>query len=131
MGSFFFVRDSLMDFSKVKLMLNLDLMCGGDDGFMVVNAQADNTRDFYNSLVEINNKDHKVKEIKSRANAANSDHYPFAHKGMPAVFIYTLGGRTGGYHQPSDTPENASLSQYHNIVSLLIKGLERCCGTGE
>lgn len=125
MGSFFFVRDSLMDFSKVKLMLNLDLLCGGDDGFMVVNAQAENTRDFYDAMVAINQKERKVKEIKSRPNAANSDHYPFTQKGMPAVFIYTLGGKTGGYHQPSDTPENASLSQYEPIVSLLIRGLEQ------
>ena len=131
MGSHFFVRDSLMDFSKVKLMLNLDLLCGGDDGFMVVNSQADNTKGFYDSLLALNKQMNKkkggVKEIKSRPNAANSDHYPFAHKGMPAVFVYTLGGKTGGYHQPDDTPENASLKQYHRIVSLLIKGVESMC----
>ena len=131
MGSFFFVRDSLFDFSKVKLMLNLDLLCGGDDGFMVVNSQAENTKGFYNALLDINKAMSKkkggVKEIKSRPNAANSDHYPFAKKGMPAVFIYTLGGKTGGYHQPDDTPENASLKQYHAIVTLLIKGVERVC----
>ncbi len=125
MGSFFFVRDSLFDFSKLKLMLNLDLLCGGDDGFMVVNAQAENTKAFYSSLVELNRKRPMVKEIKSRPNAANSDHYPFARKGMPAVFVYTLGGKTGGYHAPSDTPENAGLSNYNAMVSLLIKGLER------
>ncbi len=128
MGSYFFVLDSLFDFSKVKLVLNLDLLCGGDDGFMVVNSQADNTKDFYNALVDLNKQMNKrkggVKEIKSRPNAANSDHYPFTTKGMPAVFVYTLGGKTGGYHAPSDTPENASLSKYHNIVSLLIKGVE-------
>ena len=44
------------------------------------------------------------------------------------VFVYTLGGKTGGYHAPSDTPENASLKQYHRIVSLLIKGVEKVCG---
>ena len=131
MGSSFFVRDSLFDFSKVKLMLNLDLLCGGDDGFMVVNSQAENTKGFYDSLLALNKQMSKkkggVKEIKSRPNAANSDHYPFAKKGMPAVFIYTLGGKTGGYHQPDDTPENASLKQYHSIVTLLIKGVERVC----
>lgn len=132
MGSHFFVRDSLFDFSKVKLVLNLDLLCGGDDGFMVVNSQADNTKGFYDALLDLNKQMNKrkggVKEIKSRPNAANSDHYPFTTKGMPAVFVYTLGGKTGGYHAPSDTPENASLKQYHRIVSLLIKGVEKVCG---
>lgn len=131
MGSSFFVRDSLFDFSKVKLMLNLDLLCGGDDGFMVVNSQADNTKGFYDNLLALNKQMNKkkggVKEIKSRPNAANSDHYPFAKKGMPAVFVYTLGGKTGGYHQPDDTPENASLKQYHRIAGLLIKGVEKMC----
>jgi hypothetical protein len=124
MGSSAFVRDSLLDFSKVKLMLNLDLLCGGDEGFTIVNATSDNTKDFFNSLVEKNDTTHWVAKVKPRANAANSDHYPFSAKGMPAVFLYTMGGRTGGYHAPSDLPENASLSPFTGIFNLLIYGLE-------
>lgn len=127
MGSFFFVRDSILDFSKIKFVLNLDLLCGGNDGITVVNAKADNTKDFYNELVKMNEKKHKLKEVRARDNANNSDHAPFVMKGLPAVFVYTMGGRTGGYHAPSDTPENAGLEQYHRIVSLLIKGVERMC----
>lgn len=124
MGSSAFVRDSLLDFSKVKLMLNLDLLCGGDDGFTIVNATSDNTKDFFNSLVEKNESTHWVAKVNPRKNAANSDHYPFSMKGMPAVFLYTMGGRTGGYHAPSDLPENASLSPFTGIFNLLIYGLE-------
>lgn len=124
LGSKQFVRDSLFDFSKVKLMLNLDLMCGGDDGFTVVNSDGANTKNFYGTLVERNNELQWVKEVKPRKNANISDHAPFIEKGMPAVFIYTMGGRTGGYHQPDDTSENASLSYYERIVKLLIYGIE-------
>lgn len=124
MGSMAFVRDSLFDFSKVKLMLNLDLLCGGDDGFTIVNATGDNTRDFFNALVEQNEQNHWVAKVNPRDNAANSDHYPFTMKGMPAVFLYTNGGRIGGYHSPTDLPELASLSAFSGIFHLLTYGLE-------
>lgn len=124
LGSFAFVKDSLLDFSKIKMMFNIDLVCGGTEGFTMVNATSDNTKDFYQSLVDINEKESLVKTVKPRANAANSDHYPFVAKGIPAVFVYVMGGKTGGYHQPDDTCENCTLEAYDGIVRLLIKGLE-------
>ncbi len=124
LGSLAFVKDSLFDFSKVKMMLNIDLMGGGDDGFTVVNSDADNTRDFFQSMVDMNEREHLVKEVKPRKNANISDHAPFILKGMPAVFVYTMGGKTGGYHQPDDTNDNCSLSAYENIVKIFIKALE-------
>lgn len=123
-GSFAFVKDSLFDYSKLKMMLNIDLMGGGDDGFTVVNADGENTAFFFQSMERINQRDHWVKTIRSRKNALNSDHAPFVLKGMPAVFVYVLGGHTGGYHQPDDTAENCSLTGYNNIVKLFIKALE-------
>jgi Zn-dependent M28 family amino/carboxypeptidase len=77
----------MSDFSKVKLLLNLDLMCGGDDGIMVVNATSERTKDFYNLLVTKNGEENWVAQVKSRANAANSDHFPFTMVGVPAVFV--------------------------------------------
>ena len=124
MGSLAFVKDSLFDFSKVKMVLNIDLMCGGDDGIMMVNATGDNTHHFYDAMVAYNNEAHCVKEVKSRSNAANIDHYPFTMKGMPAVFIYTLGGRNGGYHDPYDVCDKCGLEPYEGIVHLLIHSLD-------
>ena len=129
LGSLAFVKDSLFDFSKVKMMLNIDLMGGGDDGFTVVNSDADNTKDFFQSMVAMNEREHLVKEVKPRKNANISDHAPFILKGMPAVFVYTMGGKTGGYHQPDDTNENCSLSAYENIVSLFIRAIEQMGGS--
>ncbi|MCQ2283908.1 MAG: M28 family peptidase [Bacteroidales bacterium] len=124
LGSFAFVDNPPVDLSKVKFMLNLDLLCGGDDGFTVVNSDGEGTKDFFNTLVSINEKEHLATAVKPRKNTANSDHYPFSKKGVPAVFIYVMGGHTGGYHQPDDTNENASLSAYPGIFKLLVKGLE-------
>ena len=128
LGSQHFVRDSLFDFSKVKLMLNMDLMCGGDDGFTVVNSDGEHTKAFYQSLVDRNQEWQRVKKVAPRKNANISDHAPFVLNGMPAVFIYTMGGKTGGYHQPDDTSENASLNCYYDIMNLLIWGVKSVMG---
>ncbi|MBO4489329.1 MAG: M28 family peptidase [Bacteroidales bacterium] len=125
LGSTYFVSHPLFDLKKVKMVVNLDLMCGGDDGIMVVNAKDSLTNGFYNSLVQLNADSHWVKEVKARDNAANSDHFPFTEKGVPAIFIYTLGGRTGGYHNPYDTSAGASLTAYQGIAHLVIEALEQ------
>ena len=102
------------------MMLNIDLMGGGDDGFTVVNSDADDTKDFFQSMVDMNEREHLVKEVKPRKNANISDHAPFILKGMPAVFVYTMGGKTGGYHQPDDTNENCSLSAYQKNIQIIV-----------
>lgn len=124
MGSFAFVKNPPIELSKVKFMLNLDLLCGGDDGFTVVNSDGPGADKFFQSLTTMNEENNLVTAVKPRKNAANSDHYPFIEKGVPAVFIYVMGGKTGGYHQPDDTSENATLSAYPGIFKLLVKGLE-------
>ena len=41
-----------------------------------------------------------------------------------AVFIYTLGGRSGGYHNPYDVCDQCGLEPYDGIVRLLIHSLD-------
>ncbi len=128
LGSTYFVSHPLIDLGKIKMVVNLDLLCGGDDGIMVVNAKSFQTQPFYDSLMQENERRQWVKEVKARDNAANSDHFPFTEKGVPAIFIYTLGGRYGGYHNPYDTAERASLSAYPGIANLIINTLEETFG---
>lgn len=118
-GSLYASENPLFDFEKVKLLINLDMQCGGDEGIMVVNTHAENTQQFYQQLVKINEKYGYVAAVKSRPNAANSDHYPFS-KFMPSIFIYTLGGKIGAYHHYGDTCESCSLNNYNNRFKLLI-----------
>lgn len=122
-GSRYFVENPLVDLSKVKLVLNLDMFCGGDEGFTVVNSDGENTKWFYDNLVRINDEQHLVSQVKPRSNAANSDHYFFSLK-CPAIFIYTMGGRYGGYHHFTDTCESCGLENYNRIFSLILQALE-------
>ncbi len=123
LGSSRFVQDSLLDFSRIALMLNLDLLCGGDEGITVENVYETETARFFQTLDSLNRQSSLLKTVNPRKNAPNSDHYPFSRKGIPAVFVYTLGGKTGTCHQPDDTSENASLSACPGIVRLLTETL--------
>ncbi len=123
-GSRHFADSPLIDFHKVKLLLNLDLFCGGDEGLMVVNADSDETRPFVDLLQAVNDRLGLTPRIGRRANAPNSDHwYLSAH--CPALFIYTLGGPYGGYHSPDDTCDGCGLGHYHRHLTLIRALLEQ------
>ena len=128
-GSSYFADVPLVKLDKVKLLINLDLFCGGDEGLMVVNAEDGRTKPFVDLLEEINVEHHFAAKIARRPNAANSDHYFFTPHG-PAVFIYTLGGRYGGYHNPQDTCEACGLENYNGFLALMHALLERMEGKG-
>ncbi len=122
-GSGYFADIPLIKMNKVKFLMNIDLFCGGDDGLMIVNANAPETKPYVDLLEQLNNERHYAAKIGRRDNAANSDHWHLS-KQCPAVFIYTLGGPFGGYHSPSDTCEGCGLGNYNNFMTLLKTFLE-------
>ena len=123
-GSEHYVQNPLFPMENTALLINLDLMCGGDEGITVVNATSSGTKTFFETMESINSNDNLLKQVKPRNNAANSDHYYFSLK-APAIFIYTMGGRIGGYHHWSDTCENCGLENYNNTVTLILQTLEK------
>ena len=71
-------------------------------------------------LQKINNEKKLLKTIKKRGPAANSDHYWFTLKGVPAFFIYTM-GTNKHYHDIYDKYKNLSFKEYRDITQLLIE----------
>lgn len=122
-GSSYFADVPLIKMNKVKLLVNIDLFCGGDEGLMVVNANAPETKPYVDLLESLNEERHYAAKIGRRDNAANSDHWYFS-KQCPAIFIYTLGGPYGGYHSPTDTCEGCGLGNYNNYLTLIRTFLE-------
>jgi hypothetical protein len=57
--------------------------------------------------------------VASRGAAANSDHYFFTQKGVPAFFMYTMGPNKH-YHDVYDTYEELSFNKFNSIYQLLI-----------
>ncbi len=91
-------------------------MGAGDQGIQVVNGKV--FKNQFEKLVELNQTNNYLKEVKTRGESCNSDHCPFYLKGVPSFFIYTLGGK-GFYHDPNDTAESLDLSYTEKVYNLL------------
>lgn len=117
-GSKYAFDHPVFDFSKVRLLINIDMFCGGDEGLMVFNADVPETQPFVERLENLNKVLEIAPEIRRRANRPNSDHWFFS-KRMPALFLLTMGQRYGGYHDPKDTCDRCGLENYLNFVTLI------------
>ncbi len=115
-GSEWCAVDRPIDWAGVRMMINLDILGTGDDGIMVVNATAQQKA--FDQLVAINGAKGYLKEVKARGPACNSDHCPFVQRGVPAIFIYTLGG-VAYYHDVQDRSETLPLTEFADLFALL------------
>lgn len=124
LGSRYAAEHPLVDFSKVKLLCNLDMFCGGDEGLMVFNAKSDETKPFFEKLKSRNEALQAAAEVRPRDNAPNSDHYFFSSL-CPSIFLLTMGHPYGGYHDLADTCEACGLGHYNAFMQLILSLLER------
>lgn len=117
-GSQYAAENPLIDYSKVKLLCNIDMFCGGDEGIMFFNAKSKNTKDFFEQMKSLNDEIHAAVEIRPRENRPNSDHYWFSNY-CPSIFLLTMGQPFGGYHDPDDTCEKCGLGHYNSFMQLI------------
>lgn len=117
-GSEWFVVDRPLDLARVKLVINLDLNGTGEEGITVVNATEQ--QQAYNELLTINTRTKALPQVKARGPACNSDHCPFAQKGIPAIFIYTMGG-VSHYHDVYDRAETLPLTKFDGLYRTLVE----------
>lgn len=116
-GSKYYTENPLFDLSKIKFLVNLDLMGTGDDGVTVVNATEYKAE--FEALQKINSEKKYITEVKKRGKAANSDHYWFTEKRVPSFFIYANGARMH-YHDVYDVRETLPMENFNNLFKLLI-----------
>lgn len=116
-GSHYFVENNSMNFEDIRFLINLDIMGSGEEGITVVNGKIFPKE--FSKLEKINEKKNYLTQVKSRGEAANSDHYFFTQIGVPCFFIYTMGPNKN-YHDVFDTYEELSFSAYDNILKLLV-----------
>lgn len=116
-GSDYYVNHPLIPLTKIRFLVNLDLMGNGEDGATIVNGSV--FKEEFALLQAINQKQNYLPVIKERGKAANSDHYHFSEKGVPAFFIYTM-GKNKNYHDIFDTYNDLSFAKFDEIVRLWI-----------
>lgn len=121
LGSRAFTQNPPFQLSKIKSLINIDLMGNGKKGMMMVNGKVH--KHIYKKFQEINETNQYLPEIKKRGDAANSDHYFFHKAGVPAVFCYLMEDYPH-YHNPHDKPEKLSLNNYEDTYWLFVDYLE-------
>lgn len=116
LGSRFMAENPPVPLAQIRFLFNLDLLGFGEKGATVVNATLHPQE--FSRLMQVNENCRCLPEIKARGKAANSDHFPFSEKGVPAFFMYLMGG-PGHYHDVNDKPETLSLQGFRGTFRLL------------
>lgn len=115
-GSKYFTENPIIPLQTIKFLVNLDLEGTGEEGITVVNATE--YQKAFEVLCKINQVNNYLIKVNARTKAANSDHYWFTEKGVPAFFFYTLGG-IKAYHDVYDRPETLPLTEYNDLFRLI------------
>ena len=117
LGSKYFTENPLVPLEKIRFLINVDMVGTGETGATVVNA-TQYPKEF-KLLNEINDSGKFLVKINPRGKAANSDHYFFTEKGVPAFFLYTQGG-ISAYHDILDRSETLPFTVYENLFKLFV-----------
>lgn len=118
MGSKYYTENPMVPLKQIRFLTNTDLAGTGIDGITVVNATL-----FPKEFAMMNRANDAGKylvKINARGEAANSDHYWFTKKGVPAFFFYTLGG-IAAYHDVFDKASTLPLTEQADLQELIIK----------
>jgi hypothetical protein len=117
-GSSFFVKNAAFPLSRIKALINLDMVGTGSEGITLVNGEAND--EIVEKLSLLNQTHSYFTDIKVSGESCNSDHCYFHRAGVPSVFIYTRGAEFQEYHNLKDVPEKLPLTKYVELYRLLI-----------
>ena len=115
LGSRHFVEKPIFPLSKIKFLLNLDILGTGLDGITVVNGSI--YKDLFTRLQQLNEQKKLLPEVKVRGEACNSDHCFFHQQKVPSFYIYTRGG-ISEYHNVFDKSETLTLEEFDDLHEL-------------
>lgn len=121
-GSLHFVSKPPIELKNINFMLNLDILGTGDDGITVVNGTV--FKGLFADMVKMNEENKWLKEVRVRGEMCKSDHCPLYKKGVPAFYIYTMGG-IAEYHNIFDKSETLPLTKFDDLLKLLIHFTEK------
>jgi aminopeptidase YwaD len=115
-GSRYFVEHPLVPLNRIRFLMNLDLVGTGSEGATVVNGREFPSQ--FQLLQRLNASRRALPSLAARGRAANSDHFPFSERGVPAFFLYTRGG-TAAYHDVHDRAATLPLTAFTSVYGLI------------
>ena len=118
LGSKYYTEHPIVPLKNIRFLTNTDLAGTGEEGITVVNATVFPKE--FALMNKINDENKYLTSIGARGKAANSDHYWFTEKGVPAFFFYTKGGVTF-YHDVNDKSATLPLNEQADLLKLIVK----------
>ena len=119
-GSTFFVEHSTVPLERIKYLINLDMI--GDNNPVQYCEVSEQGMKGFAEMEAINAKRHYFQSLNRGELAANSDHYPFAEKGVPCIFYENEEGNAFQYyHTANDTFEHFYSETYGLLFKLITE----------
>ncbi|MCP5107139.1 MAG: M20/M25/M40 family metallo-hydrolase, partial [bacterium] len=104
LGSTYFASHLPEKVKKVKFVFNMDMVGSGPNVFILRLKNYPKMEKIITAAPQILNLNCKITGNKvTGSRRGGSDHAPFVQKGIPAVSIFSAGGKHHGYHKNSDT----------------------------
>lgn len=117
-GSEFFANNPVVPLEQIKYLFNIDMI--GDDNPVQYCEVSDEGMRGFALFRQINNEEQYFKFLNRGELAANSDHYPFASRHVPCIFLENQEGTAFPYyHTIYDTYENAVFDSYKPVFKLV------------
>ncbi len=123
-GSTWYAEHPKVPLQQIKYLFNID-MIGDNNPEQYCEVSDEGMRGF--SLFEqINNREHHFKALHRGDLAANSDHYPFATRHVPCIFLENENGDAFQYyHTIYDTYQTVCFDSYEPVFRLVRDFIEQ------
>lgn len=123
-GSEWYAEHAIVPLNEIKYLINLDMI--GDNNHALYCEVSDEGAQGFALFEEINTQNSYFEALERSELADNSDHYPFAKRGVPCIFFMNENGDAFKYyHTVYDTWENAIFCNYEPTFNLIKEFIER------
>ena len=123
-GSTWFAEHPVVPLDRIRYLFNLDMI--GDDNPVQYCEVSDAGMAKYPEFESINAEQHLFERLNRGELAANSDHYPFAVRGVPCIFLENEDGSAfPHYHTPADNMKTVRWESYVPVFRLITEFILR------
>jgi Zn-dependent M28 family amino/carboxypeptidase len=123
-GSEYFAEHPIVPLTQIKYLFNVDMI--GDNNPVQYCETSDQGQRGYELFEKINAEKGYFQSLNHGKLAANSDHYPFATRGVPCIFLENAEGDAFPYyHTTEDNWQHAYFDSYEPVFKLIRDFVER------
>lgn len=116
LGSSYYTQNPLFPLTKIKMLVNLDMMGTGSEGVTVFNGST-----YPKEFHKLDSLDKTMSldiPLRSKGITKSSDHYVFHQKNVPVLF-FNCSGKEVGYHIVGDKYEALPFTVYEKLYKLI------------